>query len=285
MGADSGGIELGQQYSGAELKPSSGSSKLSEVRERYAGDPEALRVVQFTDQLLSAMSGKTNTEPLPRSHDVEGIKRVVRIQKDLIRTMVRVTDGGKTPEDQQELNDFYSVARILETSARQELPQNLDSKKEAVARQARAWWNGVKVEAAMISALQYADYDVVIPEAEDVIDVDFAGGTDFLAQKDGRVFAVDAKSHVARGGKGYDVVEETNKGVTQAVGNLSARHFQDAPITRATVTINPRLLPDLPRADESAKQLKNIRNFLTLPEEVEIGFINDLAQIPVKAGV
>lgn len=254
-------------------------SKMS-MYERYAGDPDALSVVKFALGIIPALTSNTSENPFPKKHDKEGIKRLVKIQKDLIRTMVRVTQGGKTPEDIEELNDFYTIASILEASAKPGLPWNLSSERKAVAAEARGWWNGIKIEAAMITALQYADFDVVIPETDEVIGVDFSGGTDFLAHKDGRVYAIDAKSSVEES-KGYFVVDEPIKGGAEAVRALSQRHFGEVPITQALISLNPRFLPGLDRANGPSKQLTNIRNFLSLPEEVEEGFINDLTRLPL----
>lgn len=286
MSIDTGDIEIGQQ-SGVEVALAAPDdfervvdrSRMS-LYERYAHDPEALSVVQFALKLPQALSGKMSENPFPRRQDREGIKQLVKIQKDLIRTMVRITQGGKTPEDLEELNDFYTIASVMEVNSSQDLPWNLSHDRRSVATEARGWWNGIKAEVAMISALQYADYDIVIPESQEVIDVDYSGGTDFLAHKDGRVFAIDAKSNVTLEGKGYMVMDEPYKKVTDAVIAFSKRHFGEASLTQKTISINPKSLPSLRREDNQSKQLRNIRNFLTLPDEVENGFIEELVRMP-----
>lgn len=292
MGVDAGVIELDQRpvdevketiAPGNDLTQVLDRSRMS-MLDRYAHDKEAQGAVQFTLGLVKVLSGETDQNPFPQENDTEGKKRIVKMQKELIRTMVRVIEGGQTPDDLTELNDFYTIAGVLESGAKRELPHNLSYERKIASGEARAWWRSIIAEASIITALQYADYDVVIPDTDEVVNVDYLGGTDFLAHKDGRVFAIDAKSRANMGPEGYSVREETSKPASWAVKDMSKRNFGDAPITRAIVAVDPQLAPSLRPAHEPSKQLKNIRNFLTLPEPVEAGFLEDLYRLPLRKG-
>lgn len=295
MGPDSGDSEVNEIPNIEPRDPAStqatSGSPLDRSRmpllDRYADNHETRKVIELALKLPSALSGKLKDNPFPRHEDKEGVKNMVRIQKDFIRILTRLSEGGTTPEDLEELQDFYSIAQRLDATARQELAWNaMGTQEKQTATEARAWWKGIKAEAAMVSSFLYADYDVVLPEGEDVIAVDYDAGTDFLAHKDGRVYAIDAKSGLGAEKTHYRVEDDSHKPLRNAVKDLVRRNFpQASSITQATITVEPNLLPSLPREENPSKQVKNIRNFLAFPQGVENGFLNELNRLELRKGV